>query len=376
MVEWCVLESDRDFAAAVINSGLVTPERVAEVLHRWSRSRASSPLAREFLDEGLLSEETINRLHKRAQRDRRLGPQAFHTGERYVQRRRIGAGGMGVVYDVLDTSLNRRVALKTPHSKYADDIGMCTALLAEARVTGRLQHPNIIPIYDIGLSPSGVPYYTMRLMRTQSLGDVLAMLRREHPEVDRAYPLRRLLRIFLQVCRAIDYAHGVRVIHRDIKPSNVRIGQYGGVQLADWGLAKVIGESDGVLERAKQSAAIEGASTIVIGSPNYMSPEQARGDHGAVDERSDIWSLGVVLYELLTLTPPFLEQDTQVLFEKIETLSPDAPSEVAGRRIAPSQLSDVCMRLLDKEPSKRPPNVRSVALAIEDYLDSHNRDRQ
>lgn len=200
-------------------------------------------------------------------------------GERYVFAGLVGRGGMGHVLIAHDHVLDRDVALKIVRPDLAANPGAAERLANEARVTAALDHPGIVPIYDAGHAPDGAPFYVMRLVRGRSLADAIA----ERATVDARL---KLLRSALHVCEAIAYAHHHGVVHRDIKPQNVMLGEFGEVQVMDWGLAERVG--------ARERHA--------VGTTPYMSPEQARG--GVVSAPSDVWSLGVLLLELVAGSGP------------------------------------------------------------------------
>src|SRR5690348_12331752 len=215
-------------------------------------------------------------------------------GERGAE---IGRGGIGRVLLVMDAHLGREVAIKELLQDEAGvDSELMTRFLAEARITGQLEHPNIVPVYELGRRADGRLYYTMRMVRGETLS---AALERARTLADRL----ALLTHFAGLCNAIAYAHSRGVVHRDIKPDNVMIGEFGETVVLDWGMAKVrpaataSGGDDGMavdrLEHFDPDVTMEGS---LCGTPTHMSPEQARGALDEIDERSDVWALGVVLY--------------------------------------------------------------------------------
>ena len=217
------------------------------------------------------------------------------TGTRYRLVDKLGQGGMGGVYCVEDTELERKVALKV--ISVPDPDGTWTVrLLHEARIIAKLEHPGIVPVHDAGVLADGRPYYTMKLVQGKRLD--------EH--VKSVASLSDRLRLFLRICDAVAFAHAHGVLHRDLKPANIMIGPFGEVLVMDWGLSKVLGPSpvmDIPIDRAdadpsaKNQAGLTGHGTVV-GTPGYMSPEQVRGD--ASDQRADIYSMGAILQFLIT----------------------------------------------------------------------------
>ena len=363
-----------------MDSGLLTPEQLGRALaETWLNPDGPSTLWQNLIGEQMLDLDQVQTLQQLVHRPPSTDdPVQFlpEQSRRYEQEKRLGAGGMGIVRQVRDRSLGRSVAMKQLNSDALGDDEPVGTLLAEARVAGMLEHPNIIPIYDVGMLGTGEPYYTMRLMDQMSLEDVLAMLRSGNPEAGREFPLVRLLRVFQQVCLAVDYAHSRGVIHRDLKPDNIRLGRYGEVQVVDWGLAKVEGLPDLPLRKALQDAHARGEidPCIVIGSPNYMSPEQACGLNDALTPAADIYCLGAILYELLTLAVPFEDTDTMILLDMVEKGDMLAPSLRAPDRIIPPVLEELCMDALEKDPVARIQDVRVFWRTVEDYLEGH-RDR-
>jgi eukaryotic-like serine/threonine-protein kinase len=284
-------------------------------------------------------------------------------GPRYKIGELLGAGGAGLVTSALDRAIGRTVAVKTLKQGTEADPNLARRFVDEGHVTAQLEHPNVIPVYDMGWLPDGQPYYTMRIVKKRSLRDVLA-----YPEIRAQWPLVRLLGAFLQVTRALAYAHARGILHRDIKPENVLLGDFGEVYLADWGLAKAV--RDGPLDfpnRHEDDPLLSGASSQTSGTPGYIAPEILRREPD-VDERADLFALGVVLYELLTGTHPF---DTgagpaAMLVATIERV-PKRPRDVVPG--CPLLLEDLCLQMLAKNKAERPRSADEVAAEIEAFLE-------
>ncbi|MFT7622904.1 MAG: serine/threonine protein kinase [Myxococcota bacterium] len=372
--------SDNDIAlgARAVEAGLISPEQLGEALRElWLAPSSPETLWQLLVARGLVDVELAATLERQVG-----GPKPKDRtsmlptpASRYQFERHLGTGGMGVVRQVRDTGLGRSVAMKQLFPEAVEVDEQVGTLIAEAQVAGMLEHPNIMPIYDVGFHATGEPYYTMRLMDSMSLDDVLVLLRDGNPEVVRQYPLTRLMRIFQQVCMAVDYAHSRGVMHRDLKPENVRLGRFGEVQVADWGLARVDGKPDLPLQKALDDSAARGEHNpcIVIGSPNYMSPEQARGENDQTGAHSDIWALGAMLYEILTMHAPFEDTDTMVLLDRVERDPVIPPSELVPDRLIPPDLEEICMACLEKVIDERVPDVRVVWRAVEDHLEGRRR---
>jgi eukaryotic-like serine/threonine-protein kinase len=281
-------------------------------------------------------------------------------GPRYASLETLGRGGMGKVTASLDREIGRIVALKTLERPDSEKEHV-RRFLQEARITAQLEHPNIVPVYDLGSLPGGEPYYTMRVVKKQSLGDVL-----DRPELRKHWSLVRLLGAFVQVCRALGYAHARGVLHGDIKPDNILLGDFGEVYLADWGLAKVHRDS-AVRRSLKDSSPPPGFATPSGGTPGYLAPEVALGKWEEVDQRSDVFALGVILYEILTGKHPFgYSYDPRALVAAYEK------GAVPPRQVVPScplLLEDLCLALMSSERKQRPATADEVAQKIEEYLE-------
>jgi len=223
-----------------------------------------------------------------------------HSRARYTVERSLGAGAMGEVELGEDHDIGRRVALKRLSAGLASPAAVAR-FVDEVRTMGALDHPNITPIYDVGKDERGRLFFTMKYVEGQSLESLIERLRKGDPQAHAQYPLARRLDVFVGIMNALDYAHAQGILHRDIKPANIMLGEHGEVRLMDWGIARRGGKSlsGGTVTQAERpDMTIDGS---VLGTPLYMSPEQARGDQAAIDARSDLYSAFVVLFELLTL---------------------------------------------------------------------------
>jgi serine/threonine protein kinase/tetratricopeptide (TPR) repeat protein len=299
---------------------------------------------------------------------------ATSDGQRFRVLRPHAQGGLGAVFVALDTELHREVALKQILEQHADDPADRQRFLLEAEITGGLEHPGIIPVYGLGTYGDGRPYYAMRFIRGDSLKQAI-----EHFHADpalqtdpgrRSLELRKLLRRFLDVCNAMDYAHSRGVLHRDIKPGNVLAGEYGETLTVDWGLAKATGRSDPSSgERTlKPSSATGSAETLpgsALGTPAYMSPEQAAGNLDQLGPRSDVYSLGATLYCLLTGRPPFAGDAVEVIpaVQKGEFPPPRAIDPAIDRA-----LEAICLKAMALRSEDRYGSCRGLAEDIERWM--------
>jgi serine/threonine protein kinase len=254
----------------------------------------------------------------------------------------IGRGGMGTVYRARDRALARDVALKVL-ADAADAAAIEARLANEAHVIARLEHPNIIPVYDHGVLPDGRRFYAMKLVRGQRLDE----------QVDRATPLADRLTIFQKVCDAVAFAHAHGVVHRDLKPPNVMLGPFGEVLVLDWGLAKELGCAASPASVAAGVAVTGTDHGTVLGTPGYMAPEQAQGS--TVDERTDVYALGGILYFLLTGRPPLPQGQGE------------SPSPRRLDRTIPRPLEAVCLKALAPDRADRYAGVLELAADLADF---------
>jgi serine/threonine-protein kinase len=309
------------------------------------------------------------------------GALASDPALRYVRGALIGEGGMGQVHLCRDGQIGRDVAYKSIRAGHGSRSDARARFVREARVQGQLEHPSIVPVYDLGIGAGGDAYFTMKRVRGRTLEDAVAALRRGDADAAHRFSRRKLLAAFGSVCLAVDFAHARGVLHRDLKPSNVMLGDFGEVYVLDWGLAKVAGAID--LEPARADDVDPDADTAtgapasdastrqgeVLGTPGYMAPEQASGDHAAVDARSDVYSLGAILFELLAWEPLHARGPTQrVLLATLQ--GADARASVrAPERDVPPELEAICVRATALDPAARFPTVRALEEAVEHFLD-------
>jgi serine/threonine-protein kinase len=289
--------------------------QAVETLVTWHLKQHGGSVAETMASVGGTIEETLSYSSALTQDAGAASPGIADfpatAGARFRVLRPHARGGLGAVFVALDQELDREVALKQIIEKHADNPVSRARFLLEAKITGGLEHPGIVPVYGLGLDAGGQPYYAMRFIQGDTLKDAVD---RFHADADlrrdpgrRSLALRQLLRRFVDVCNAIDYAHSRGALHRDIKPANIIVGRHGETLVVDWGLAKAVGRGDagaglgeGTLVPSLSGGSAETLPGSTIGTPAFMSPEQAEGDLEQLGPRSDIYSLGATLYYIVT----------------------------------------------------------------------------
>ncbi|MFO0602542.1 MAG: serine/threonine-protein kinase [Polyangiales bacterium] len=282
----------------------------------------------------------------------------------------IGSGGMGHVWLCRDRQIGRDVAIKSLSLDRARDATARARFLQEAVTQGQLEHPCIPPVYDIEAARGARPRFTMRYVAGATLADVVNALRRGDPEVAQRYTPRRLLTAFSAVCGAVHYAHRRGVIHRDLKPENVMLGEYGEVYVLDWGVARLTHNSS---EPVKAPVDAEPATEIgaLLGTPGFVAPEQWL-DSGAADERSDVYSLGAMLFELLTLTALHDGATTRAVMRQTFTDPAVAPSARAPHLDITPELDRICLTATARDREQRYASARELRDEVERVLDGQH----
>lgn len=300
------------------------------------------------------------------QTDRQLTKFFSNNFSRYTDFADLSKGGSATLRTCLDKNLGRVVVMKTLHAHLADREYARARFLREARVTAQLQHPNTVPVYEIGQDLEGRLYFTMKKVEGDSLREVLDRLIAGDEETGRVYNLDRLLGILIQVCNALNYAHAHGVVHRDVKPENIFLGSYGEVILLDWGVAKVWALDDDAAQRETFHEDLTDVGQRP-GTPLYMAPEQVRGGGDDIDGRTDVYAVGAVLYEILTLKEPLRGERVMETFEMILKERPIPPEERCPDERIPSQLSAIAMRALEKDPKDRYQTMPDLIDAIRSF---------
>jgi tRNA A-37 threonylcarbamoyl transferase component Bud32 len=287
------------------------------------------------------------------------------SAERYVREKLLGVGGMGEVHLCRDQRIGRSVAMKIIDKRRATSSEVRGRFLAEARIQGQLQHPSIVPVYDLEKGDSGTLQFTMKRVAGLTLEAIVDGLWDGRSGFERRFPQERLLAVFRRVCQCLEYVHAAGVVHRDLKPGNIMVGDYGEVYLLDWGLAKVNHGEDIELTGPRSVPTRQGQ---VLGTPGYMAPEQAV-DAQQIDGRADVYALGAILFELLTHEPFLKGKNARELIRATQKGSDERASERAPDRDIPPELDDVCLRATSHDPDARFSSVRELREAIDAYLE-------
>lgn len=341
------------FASPIIRRQTLTPEQIAGGVR--TRTRLS-----QFY-QGLGIEPTIN-----PGLDGDAPPIDAVGTTQYALGTTIGEGGAGRVLLAVDRDLRRSVAIKVLQEKHRSNPLLLQAFIEEAIITGGLEHPNIVPVYQLGYNEDLGPYYVMKRLDGITLGAALQGLRKKEPEMEARFDLDRLLQILIEICQGLIYAHDRQVIHCDLKPNNILVGNYGEVMIVDWGLAFVMGDL----------GAMQARSHFWSGTPGFMAPEQVIGDPTAYDVRTDIWALGGILYAMLSLTRPFTGRTKHETLDAVMTGELLPPSQRNPQRKVPAALEQVCMKALSRTREDRFDSVAQFMGEIENHLAGRRRLRQ
>lgn len=376
--------------------GPVTPPPQEASLARLKQSLESTHGTTASTLSGFLAERFAQTAPDPVTGRKQASSSAYELG------RILAKGGMGAILSARDNSIQRTVALKVILTGAEASDEHVHRLITEARITGQLEHPSIVPLHELGVTADGVVYYTMRLVEGVTLSEVLEKIRLKDKAAIEKYPLRTLLTVFQKICDAVAFAHSRGVMHRDLKPDNIMLGEFGEVFVMDWGLAKHVRggheldtsrlKSSGVADLSGDS--FKTLSGQVKGTPRYMAPEQAEGRVEDIDERTDIYALGAILYAILTLHPPVTGDTVNEVLTKVASgaITPPTsynprnthisritrplpqPQDIAppellhcpDRRI-PSALSAVAMKALTRDRAKRYQSVAALQQDIAAY---------
>ena len=281
---------------------------------------------------------------------------------RFELRSELGVGGQGLVISVFDRDCGRLQALKVLHEHRSDRDGILR-FIHEAQVMAQLEHPGIVPIHDLNVLEDGTLYYSMKRIEGESLADLMSTYTKPENRF-------KALQVYLKICDTLAFSHDKGVIHRDLKPANIMVGSYGEVLVVDWGLAKTLGDSEVHSPRNTNESgdAFETRMGVAVGTPSSMSPEQARGESEEVDHRSDIFALGVILYELLTgKSPYFPERRARKVMEKSAHGKWRPISEVLDASVPPA-LESIVNKAMRFKADGRYQNVSDLADDVRSFI--------
>ncbi len=382
---------DRDWrCVAHLHALLVGQESLATRLRRHYGENVEADL--ELEDEHDLHDSMPSRVVRELEAEAPRHSRYRLLGE-------VARGGMGAVLKVWDAELRRALAMKVMHpqkvdpsdpaSRFDEDRAL-SRFLEEAQVTSQLDHPGIVPVHEMGLDATGRVFFTMRLVRGRDLEHILGLLSRG----EEGWTVHRALRVLQRICEAMAFAHSKAVVHRDLKPANVMVGRFGEVYVMDWGLARVLGREDKSDLRVKRRGA--GMMTIVqtmraeerqsndlsplmtmdgevLGTPAYMSPEQALGDLENLDQRADVYSVGAILYHLLAGHMPYVPPGAQRnAYEVLQMVQAGPPEPLHARAPkAPAELVAIAEKALARRPQDRYPSMIELAEDLTSFLDGH-----
>ncbi len=291
--------------------------------------------------------------------------------ERYSDVGEVGRGGMARVHRVLDKTLLREVALKVLRPEFVGKERLVQRFIREAQITAQLDHPNIVPIHELGHSEETAGFYiNLKMVHGETLTKALKRAGEERLDPER---LAELLDVFHKVCEAVAFAHSRGVVHRDLKPSNIMVGEFGQVYVMDWGVARLLPATEELGERrVSVSSDLEEALSEepgnIIGTPRYMPPEQVRGQHERVDQRSDVFALGAILYQILTGQPPYASKSYYKTLLEAQAAKIPAPESVVGDGRVPAGLAQIALRAMAYEPDERFASVSDLTKELDRFL--------
>lgn len=306
--------------------------------------------------------------------------ETFSTPSRFEFLGTVGKGAMGEVLLARDPHLGRHVAYKKIHSQMADNRQVMSRFFSEAQITAQLDHPAIIPIYNLEVTPEGQIAYTMKLIKGKTLKELIQEARKHYESnqpIDDTHSLNALLGHFLKVCDALYFSHTKGVIHRDLKPANIMVGPYNEVYVMDWGIARVMGgheeriddEVVKLVQPDQDAPPLERTQMgLILGTPRYLSPEQAAGKNDQLDGRSDLFALGLILFELITLKPSFVASSPIDLLKKTLKAEKEPMVHVSPKISIPHELEAIVNKATARKRDQRYDSVQDMADDLRRYL--------
>lgn len=307
----------------------------------------------------------------------------------------IAQGGMAMVFKAKDKNCRRSVALKIIRDRESQNQEIVHRFIEEAQIAAQLDHPNILPIYELNIDSQDTPYYTMKLVEGDTFDSLLNKIKRGDKETIGKYPINRLLQLYIKICEAVAFADSKGVIHRDLKPENIMVGEFGEVFIMDWGIAKIAEKEDlpvenqiddyiELIDSISKDSDFNTTTTIhgqILGTPCFMAPEQILSDRGTINSQTDVYALGGILYNILSLETPHPELDLKTLFKnklagKVQT--PKKRAADCGNSLAhlpqgkiPEALSSICKKAMATRPEDRYAKANNVIQDINSYINGY-----
>ena len=325
-----------------------------------------------------LSDDTISGMHVTLEELESILKKASSSSmDKFSKLKTIGSGGTASIISAYEAALGREVAIKVLRPGYRKNPKFLERFIREARATSQIAHPNIVPIHEIGVLENAGMFFTMKKINGETLKDIIDKIRYKNQRYVSEYPLRRLLEIFVSTCQGVAFAHSKGIIHRDLKPENIMVGDYGEVLVLDWGLVKHIKETDKEKasidhENVQLDLKLDGMQTVdgaISGTPLFMSPEQAEGDTKSIDHKTDVYSLGTILYSILTLCgAPF--DDTLEPAEILELVVKGdfvRPSKRTPTNRISKELEAICLKSMSTSKHDRYHDVKALISDIRNY---------
>ncbi len=296
---------------------------------------------------------------------------------KYKFQGKLISGGMGAILEVIDQDFYRPTAMKVIKPSFKNDERALVDFIREAKITAMLEHPNIIPVHELGLSEETGLFFTMKLMQGEPLNSILNEIKKGNAVYQEKYNKYSLMNIFRKICDAVDFAHAKNIIHRDIKPHNVIVGRHGEVLLMDWGLALYIGDPEKE-ENPSQKAALQHileltdkGKNIIQGSPAYMAPEQAGGDGTQLDKKTDIFLLAATFYHILTLEAPYTGENLKDVLQKARQRNLIHPQKRSPERHIPDELCRIVMKASALKKEDRYASVQELIQDLDGVIAGH-----
>lgn len=352
----------------LVSEGYTTPEQILEILE-FQKGAPSAKITEVLKNEAQtfnlnLAKEHYTSLDEIIKNEK--------TGNKHIQVSNLGQGGNGKILLCIDAEIRRYVAMKVMLDHLKPSKIQQARFLEEIQITGQLEHPNIIPIHEVGVDITGNLYFTMKYITGKNLEIYLHDFYTNQNQQTQRQTEVQMLTILIKICDAIKFAHAKGVIHRDIKPENIMIGDYGEVLMMDWGSAKVKGSQDvditNVVTIRKDTNVLNTVDGTMIGTPIYMSPEQALGNINEYDIRTDIFGIGAVLYKMLTNEPPAKgEVEEDVLHDVVYNPTPDPRKTDIGAHIS-REVKHICMKALARQKEDRYQTVEEMQKDITSYI--------